>query len=458
VLDAPTPIAPALELAWQPPLAAFARFANEPNSAFFYSSGPANPRSRYSYLCTDPLQILRADHGCVTINGAPTTADAFTALQTELARHAPTPGPTPFTGGAAGYFGYEMAATLERLPRAPGHFTGVPDAQFGIYDLLFAWDHAQKRAWLIAPQCAAAHRIERALSRWHDLPPQQPPAAPHRWRQTISQDRHHARIARTLGYIRAGDIYQANITAPFIAPRNAQTAPQIFMALARENPAPFSAYFATGNNSAVASVSPERFIQLSSAGALETRPIKGTSPRGATPAQDSAQAAALQASEKDRAENLMIVDLMRNDLSRVAIPGTVRVPALNALETFASVHHLVSTITAQLRPGLTAIDVLRAAFPGGSITGAPKLRAMAIIAELEAAARGPYCGTAAWLGFDGAMDSSILIRTVTVTHDCIVAQAGGGIVADSDPQAEWNELLVKITPMLRALGEAPGIT
>ena len=161
------------------------------------------------------------------------------------------------------------------------------------------------------------------------------------------------------------------------------------------------------------------------------------------------------ASAKDRAENLMIVDLLRNDLSRVARLGSVTVPALAELESFASVHHLVSAIAARLRPDCGATDLLAAALPGGSITGAPKIRAMHIIAELEGAVRGPYCGTAAWLGFDGAMDSNILIRTVTVTRDLVVAQAGGGIVADSDPAAEWDELMVKVTPLLRALGDVP---
>jgi para-aminobenzoate synthetase component 1 len=148
----------------------------------------------------------------------------------------------------------------------------------------------------------------------------------------------------------------------------------------------------------------------------------------------------------------MIVDLLRNDISRVAVPGSVIVPALYELESFANVHHLVSAVAGQISPGLAAADVLRATFPGGSITGAPKIRAMQIIAELEGAARGPYCGTAAWLGFDGAMDSNILIRTVTVAEDVVVAQAGGGIVADSDPAAEWDEVMVKLLPLLRALG------
>jgi para-aminobenzoate synthetase component 1 len=265
-----------------------------------------------------------------------------------------------------------------------------------------------------------------------------------------------ARVRRTLDFIRAGDIYQANITAPFVAELPEAVRPaDVFVALQAANAAPFSAYIACGGDAAVASVSPERFLRLDARGAIEARPIKGTRPRGATAAQDAAQAAELSASDKDRAENLMIVDLLRNDLSRVALPGSVRVPVLCGLESFASVHHLVSVVEAILRPGLGAIDLLRAALPGGSITGAPKIRAMQIIAELEQQARGPYCGSAAWIGFDGAMDSSILIRTLTVTGDRVVAQAGGGIVDDSDPAAEWDELIVKIVPMLRALGDMP---
>jgi para-aminobenzoate synthetase component 1 len=275
------------------------------------------------------------------------------------------------------------------------------------------------------------------------------------WSPAVSRATHLARLERTLEYIRAGDIFQANITAPFHAPRPAGLrAADIYLALRAGNRAPFSAFIACGGGQAVASVSPERFIRLGTAGAIETRPIKGTRRRGTTPADDAAQAASLLASAKDHAENLMIVDLLRNDISRVAVPGSVRVPTLCALESFASVHHLVSVVEGQLRPGAGAVDLLRAALPGGSITGAPKIRAMQIIAELEGTPRGPYCGTAMWLGFDGAMDSSILIRTMTVARDRIVAQAGGGIVADSDPAEEWDEVLVKVMPMLRSLGAA----
>jgi para-aminobenzoate synthetase component 1 len=228
------------------------------------------------------------------------------------------------------------------------------------------------------------------------------------------------------------------------------SAAALYLALRAANPAPFSAYIDAGDGCAVLSVSPERFFRVAANGEVETRPIKGTRPRGADAAQDAAQRAALLSSAKDRAENLMIVDLLRNDLSRVA--DGVEVASLCALESFAHVHHLVSSVRARMRPGLGPVDVLRAAFPGGSVTGVPKMRAMDIIADLEGVARGPYCGSAAWIGFDGAMDSNILIRSLTVARDRVVARAGGGIVADSDPAAEWEEALVKIMPLLRATG------
>jgi len=361
----------------------------------------------------------------------------------------------PFAGGAAGFCAYEIGASLERVPRAAENFAGVPDMQFGFYDLVIAWDHAARRMWLLCAFGDAGGRADAVLQRLSagcgadvGLPALD-------WTPMVSRQAHMARVARTLDYIRAGDIYQANITAPFVAARpDGVAAADIFLALRAGNAAPFTAYIDCGDGCAVASVSPERFVSLSTAGRIEARPIKGTRPRGATELEDAAEAASLLASGKDRAENLMIVDLLRNDISRVAVPGSVHVPALCALESFASVHHLVSVVEGQTRPGLGAVDLLRAAFPGGSVTGAPKLRAMEIIAELEGRGRGPYCGSAVWIGFDGAMDSSILIRTVTVSADRLVAQAGGGIVADSDPAAEWEELLVKVRPMLRSLGGA----
>jgi para-aminobenzoate synthetase component 1 len=432
----------AVELLWLEPVEAFLCFLSDAFVTFFESRGDVGPRSRYSYLCVDPFRVMRN----VSLSTVEAALSAWDFAWPDA--------PVPFIGGAAGFCGYEMAAALEHVPRAPGSLDGVPDMQFGFYDLVFAWDHQARRTWLLCAFAESRERAQRLLARLDARARPATPAPCFAWHRAVTREAHMARVARTLDYIRAGDIYQANMTAPFIAARPAGVrAPDIFLALRAGNEAPFTCYIDCGDASAVASVSPERFIALDEAGAIETRPIKGTRPRGATAAEDAVEAASLCASAKDRAENLMIVDLLRNDISRVAVPGSVRVPSLCALERFPSVHHLVSVVEGQLQPGRSAIELLRAALPPGSITGAPKIRAMEIIAELEGAARGPYCGTAAWLGFNGAMDSSVLIRTVTVARDRVVAQAGGGIVADSDPAAEWDEVLVKVLPMLRALGD-----
>ena len=344
-----------------------------------------------------------------------------------------------------------MGASIDRAERAPGALPGIPDMLFGFYDTVFTFDHAAHEATLTAP---SERRAAAALARLANPPGLPAPPSLH-WHAATARETHMDRVEKTLRYIAAGDIYQANIAATFEAARPKDLDPAtLYLKLRAKSPAPFGAYIDCGHGCAILSASPERFIHLHENGAIETRPIKGTRPRSADPQADAALAADLQSSAKDRAENLMIVDLLRNDLARAATGVTV--PELFALESFAHVHHLVSTIRATLKPGLGAVDLLRAAFPGGSITGAPKLRAMDIIAELERHARGPYCGSAAWLGFDGAMDSNILIRTITVAADRIVAQAGGGIVADSDPQAEWEEVLVKIMPLLHATGTPIG--
>lgn len=261
-----------------------------------------------------------------------------------------------------------------------------------------------------------------------------------------------ASIARVIEYIHAGDIFQANLTQQMRAPvPDGLPDLALYARLRALSPSPFAAFLRCGADMSVLSASPERFLSLAPDGRVETRPIKGTRPRGADPAEDAALAAELLASPKDRAENLMIVDLLRNDLSRVSQVGSVKVPVLCGLETFASVHHLVSVVESRLKAGLGPVDLLKACFPGGSITGAPKIRAMEIIHELEPTPRGVYCGSVAWIGFDGAMDSSIVIRTITRKGDTLLAQAGGGIVADSDPAAEYEESLVKLSPLLRAL-------
>jgi para-aminobenzoate synthetase component 1 len=330
--------------------------------------------------------------------------------------------------------------------------------------LVLAFDHQAGRAWAISsglPETGAA-RATRAQTRlaWAiDLLggpepplaplPALPPPIPDIDRQTFEK-----MVARTVEYIYAGDIYQANISQRFrVALPEGYDCLALYARLRRDNPAPFAAYLRFGEVGVV-SASPERFLQLQD-GKVETRPIKGTRPRGRTPVEDRILAEALAASPKDRAENLMIVDLLRNDLSRVCRPHSVQVPSLFAVESFATVHHLVSTVTGTLAESRNAVDLLRATFPGGSITGAPKIRAMEIIAELERNRRGPYCGSIGYIGFDGAMDTSIVIRTIICAGGIASFQAGGGIVADSEPAAEYQETLDKARALIAALSGAP---
>jgi para-aminobenzoate synthetase component 1 len=259
-------------------------------------------------------------------------------------------------------------------------------------------------------------------------------------------------VTRVRDYIVAGDIFQANLSQRLEAPLE-EDPWHLYRRLREVNPAPFAAYLEF-DGVHVASASPERFLQVDPAGHVETRPIKGTRPRGLSPQHDAALSRALWDSEKDRAENLMIVDLLRNDLSRVCRPGTVRVPELFALEGYRTVHHLVSTVVGQLAPGRTAEDLLAAAFPGGSITGAPKVRAMEIIAELEPSRRGIYCGSIGYLSVTGAMDTSIVIRTLVAADGRVTFSVGGGIVADSDPESEYQETLHKARALIAALAGA----
>jgi para-aminobenzoate synthetase component 1 len=260
-------------------------------------------------------------------------------------------------------------------------------------------------------------------------------------------------VARVREYIVAGDIFQANLSQRFEAPL-AEPPFDLYRRLRRHNPAPFAAYLGFGEL-AVLSASPERFLRLTSDDHMvETRPIKGTRPRGLGPMHDAALGRALAESQKDRAENVMIVDLLRNDLSRVCRPGAVRVPELFALEHHPTVHHLVSTVLGELEAGADAIDLIRAAFPGGSITGAPKVRAMEIIAELEPTQRGVYCGSIGYISATGAMDTSIVIRTYLALRGQVYFQAGGGIVADSDPELEYRETVDKAKGLIETLDES----
>ncbi|GGF24752.1 para-aminobenzoate synthase [Aliidongia dinghuensis] len=455
------------EIPYTDPLAVFAHWADEPYVSFLDSAAAADPRSRYSYLAVEPFRIVEAQGGAVRTDGAPDDADPFAVLERELARFRIEPGatPVPFPGGAVGFLGYELGRHLERLPPPPAAGLDMPDMVMGFYDLVIAFDQRDRRAWILSsgfPETDPARQDRRAMNRvvsaLRRLERPAPALEPARrsgvvWQAELTRADYEARVARVLDYIYAGDIYQANFTMRHLLPRPLAARPaEIYCALRARTAAPFAAYLGCGADLALAGASPERFLRVSPDGRVETRPIKGTRPRGKTAEEDAALAHELAASAKDRAENLMITDLLRNDLGRVAALASVHVPSLCAVESFSTVHHLVSAVEARLRPNVGLVDLLRATFPGGSITGAPKIRAMEIIAELEMARRGAYCGAIAWLGYDGAMDSSVTIRTLSVTRELVVAQAGGGIVADSVPSAEYDEMMVKVGPLLDAVG------
>ena len=431
-------------------------------------AGTAGGRARYSYLGVEPFAWAEAVGAQATLDGVPRPEGPFGLLQGELQRFAAParPGLPPFQGGAVGFLGYELGGLLETLPPPRQRGIALPDLAFGFYDAIVAIDHWLDAAWIISsglPETEPRRRRRRAQARAEQLAlrlacgldfPGDPGGAlldDAGWHGELGRQRHVEAVRRALDYIRAGDIYQVNVTQRFLGRLRPDTPAWTVWQRICGAAAPFSAFLDLGGGRAIASASPERFLSLDAAGHVETRPIKGTRPRGHTAEADAQLRWELSASAKDRAENLMIVDLLRNDLSRVSVPGSVRVPSLCEVESFSTVHHLVSSIQAQLAPGRDAVDLLRAAFPGGSVTGAPKIRAMQIIHELEPARRGPYCGAIAWLGWDGAMDSSIVIRTVAMAGREVVVQAGGGIVADSDPAAEYEETLLKARPLLTAL-------
>jgi para-aminobenzoate synthetase component I len=434
------------------PAHAFAAFADDPVAVLLDSADHADERGRYAYIAADPYAII-------DWRLAESPDDPFGTLERALPPKIETdPDLPPFQTGAVGFVGYETGGALERLPDPRPAGPSLPDLFFGLYDTIAAFDLKQKRAWVVATDVAGSRepaplRLENFARRLAAAPPMpDDPGTGSAWTFETPRAAYEAKVERAIDYIRAGDIYQANLSQRFLSrlPAGLSTA-ALYRRIRRNNPAPFAAHLNVGNGRTILSASPERFLRLDSLGSIESRPIKGTRRRGTDAKTDMVLGAELMASAKDRAENLMIVDLLRNDLSRVARIGSVGVPVLCGLESFATVHHLVSVIEARLRPSLGPVDLLRAAFPGGSITGAPKIRAMEIIHELEGSRRGPYCGTIAWIGFDGAMDSSIVIRTLIVDGAQVILQAGGGIVADSDPAAEYTETLDKARALMQCL-------
>lgn len=450
------------ELPYLAPVAAAGRLRARPGFAFL--DGDGGPTGRYAFIGTDPFGIFTIRQGVAFWNDQQLSGPPLDHLREHLARYTidPDPRSPPLRAGCIGHIAYDFGQHLEKLDPPQQTTPSVSDMRFAFYDVIHAFDLHDKRAWLFSsglPEPKGKGRIKRAERRMADTldhlrapgPAERPASAVGNWRSNFTADGYIAAVEVVKNHIRNGDIYQANIAQRYEAalPDDFDTW-AFYQNLRNANPAPFAAYLQDGPN-IFASSSPERFLSLRN-GLAEARPIKGTMRRAASPEEDARLAETLLASEKDRAENIMIVDLLRNDLSRVCKPGTVAVPMLCGLESYAAVHHLTSVVHGRLRDGLGAVDLIAACFPGGSVTGAPKLRAMDIITKLEQQARGVYCGAIGYIGFDGGMDLNIAIRTATLGAGRAVFQAGGGVTLLSDGAAEYAETLTKAQRLFAAFG------
>lgn len=451
------------ETQWIAPVTAMRRLARRPHLTFLDSAASHELLGRYSYLTCDPFGTYIIADGEASWNGQAIDGDPWAVLRALLAKYPQEyhPDLPPFQGGAAGFFGYDLNRTLERLPVPASSGHRLPQSNLHFYDVVVSYDHHEKRCWIVStgwPEEDPARRAARARHRADEFaallanstsPRNEAHGAVGPWHSNFSRSGYIAAVQRVIDLILAGDVFQANIAQRFSARLPTSFDPVAFYCQLRSmNPAPFAALLRYGNLT-IASSSPERFLKLDGR-RVETRPIKGTIARSTDPVEDQRRAQLLVTSDKDRAENIMIVDLLRNDLSRVCTPRSVDVPALCNLETYASVHHLVSVVTGELAADQDAITLLRACFPGGSVTGAPKVRSMEIIAEIERVAREVYCGAIGFIAFSGHMDTNIAIRTVTIDDGLAVFHVGGGITAMSNPAAEYEETLAKAQRMFDA--------
>ena len=427
----PKPKTQVNEIAYLEPALYAARLRDQENLLLFESVMRHEHLGRWSFLACNPSETLRDE--------------SLEIIRRELAKDAidNIPGLPPFQTGYAGFVAYDAGWQFQRAKHPPNFQPLCPNLILNRYDTVVSFDHMQERAFIVGPDHA---KLEKLLKR------KPAPLGSHvieGWQSNFTRPNYESAVQKTVDYILAGDIFQANITQCFAADiRQGFDAFAFYQNLRTKNPATFSAFCDFGDVQ-IASSSPERLVKMAGR-QLESRPIKGTRKRDEDNTRDAALIADLQSSRKDRAENVMIVDLLRNDLSRIAKPGTVKVPVLCGLESYANVHHLVSVVQAEAREDVDAIDMLQAVFPGGSITGAPKIRAMEIIAELEQQARGLYCGSLGYFGFNGHSDFNIAIRTTLFTNGKAYVQGGGGITARSNPAAEYEESLTKISRIMEA--------
>ncbi len=451
---------------------AMRRLAGLPYLSTLNSAMSMGRLGQYSFLVADPFDLYRLARP-VADPLAPLArlVDAFRI-------ESPVADLPPFQGGAVGFLGYEFGRCFERIPAARHNEFEFPLAMFGFYDTVLAWDHSRTgQGWIISQgfpeterhsrKLRAEQRIrffqERLAASIPSIPsasigyeamahgltaPQFQTRLGGGWLGNFDSFGFRSAVDRAREYIYAGDIFQVNLSQRLMRPSDISSL-ELFCRLRNVNPAPFAAYF-DGGPFQIVSASPERFLQVQNR-IVESRPIKGTRRRTGDKKIDAEQTRQLRASEKDRAENTMIFDLIRNDLSRVCEPESLTVPEWYSIEEYPFVTHAVSSIEATLRSSASVTDLIRATFPGGSITGAPKVRAMEIIAELEPTVRGPYCGSMGYIGFDGSIDLNILIRTITASRGWWQFQVGGGIVADSRSEAEEEETWIKAAGLVKAI-------
>jgi para-aminobenzoate synthetase component 1 len=429
----------------------YAALADLPWAVWLDSGGMA----RYDILTAAPQHTLMQ-------NKDANDSDPFGLVRSALCEQVAPVTDVPFAGGALGYWSYDLARRMFALPGDSRNGGSLPDMAIGIYDWALLLDHQRQTARLVSHQRFAetAKLLPQILQRLLQRLQSNKPLPPDTFRvqgkidSNFTPDSYAAAFTRVQAYLQAGDCYQINLAQCFSAAATGD-ALCAYLALRRLSPAPYSA-FLNLPNAQVLCASPERFLHVQN-GRVETRPIKGTRPRSSDAQQDKLLADELRYHPKDRAENLMIVDLLRSDLGKSCVPGSVQVPSLFEVESFANVHHLVSTVEGRLADGRDALHVLHDCFPGGSVTGAPKRRAMQIIEQLEPHRRGVYCGAIGYVGFDGNMDTNIAIRTLVYSGNKIRCWAGGGIVADSDVAAEYQETLDKAKGMLALLRQYGGV-
>ncbi|MGF1815677.1 aminodeoxychorismate synthase component I [Vibrio splendidus] len=434
----------------------FSHIESMPWAMLLRSASESHVDSRYDILVAQPIATFETIGAETTVNVNEecevSTSDPFELLDQYQQQLLPTTtehSELPFVGGALGYFSYDLGRRVETLPSLAQRDIEAPDMAVGLYEWAIVVDHKLKTACIVG-QNIDSHLDWLTSQSKHNAVIQPAFGLTTPWQSNMSQDSYANKFDSVQEYLLSGDCYQINLAQRF----NAQYQGSEWLAydkLEQYNSAPFSGFIRLAD-CAIISVSPERFLELNS-GTIETKPIKGTRPRSENPMIDDANAQDLVNADKDQAENLMIVDLLRNDIGRVAKPGSVHVPKLFDIESFPAVHHLVSTIRADLDNQYSATDLLRACFPGGSITGAPKVRAMQIIEELEPHRRSAYCGSIGYISRNGRMDTSITIRTLVAENNTLYAWAGGGVVFDSDCASEYQETLDKLSRILPVLEE-----